>query len=649
VIRTRRFFLMSALLACAVFASAQQPDWLPITRQDLRIKEAPGIPGAPAIQLFYAHYIDDAEGTEFFYSRIKVLNKKGSHYADVEILVPPEASISGLKARTIHPDGKIIEFTGKPFQKTVIKERGFKVTARAFTLPAVTVGSIIEYKYKIGLPGVVLDNAWNIQHELYTVKESFRMKPFGGLLEGFEKGHQVAALSSHMPDHLKPRQRGDGYELEVENMPPFEPEGYMPPEEDYKPQIRFFYGWLEVASADKFWQEAGRQWNEEAERFIGRRREIAEEAARVVGEEAGRERQLRRLYARAQEIRNLSYERERTGQEEKKENLKPNQNALDVLAHGYGDRKDVGRFFVALARAAGFEASVLRVSDRSEKFFDPGLLSTRQLDAEIVLVNDGGRDFFLDPGTRFAPFGLVRWIYTSTTALKLEKNGGTFLKVPAAAYDKAVLQRSAEMVLDAGGGLQGTITASFEGGEALERRLDALSTDEAGREEELEQEARSWLPPGTSVRLKSAEGWQQSEGPLVAVFTVELPSYAVVAGKRLVLPACIFQWRQMEPFQHKDRKYPVYFPYAFGQTDAVAIRVPAENSLESLPPRQAENLSYARYFNETEFDGRQLVTHRVLQVNGIFFQVETYPEIKDFFRKVQTGDEQQTVVRAEAW
>jgi hypothetical protein len=287
------------------------------------------------------------------------------------------------------------------------------------------------------------------------------------------------------------------------------------------------------------------------------------------------------------------------------------------------------------------------VSDRTEKFFDPGLLSSRQLDAEIVLVSESGHDFFLDPGTRFAPFGLVRWMYTSTMALKLEKNGGTFIKVPAAAYDKAVLQRSAEMALDARGSLAGAITASFQGGEALERRLDALSTDEAGRKEGLEEEARSWLPPGASVKLKSAEGWQESEGPLVAVFTVELPSYAVVAGKRLVLPACIFQWRPMDAFQHKDRKYPVYFPYAFGETDTVAIRVPAENSLESLPPRQADNLSYARYFNETEFDGGRLVTHRVLQVNGIFFRVETYPEIKDFFRKVQAGDEQQAVVRAE--
>jgi hypothetical protein len=639
-------FLFSVLMACAASAGAQKEDWLPIAPQDLRIKEAPGIPGAAAIQLYYAEYIDDQEQTEFYYSRIKVLNEKGARYADVQILAPPGVSISGLKARTIHPDGKILEFTGRPFQKVVARERGYKVLAEAFTLPEVAPGSIIEYKYKLNLPGVVLDHSWTIQHELYTVKENFRMRPFSGLLEGFEKGHRVAALSSHMPSRLRPRQKDGGYELEAENVPPFQREGLMPPEEDYKPQIRFFYGGVEIENAEKFWKEAGRQWNEENERFIGRHREIAGEASRVLGGETVPARQLRLLYARAQEIRNLSYERERTGQEEKKENLKPNQSVLEVLAHGYGDRDDIGRFFVALARAAGFDAWVLRVSNRSERFFDRSLLSRRQLDAQIVLVSEGGRNDFLDPGTLFCPFGFVRWMHTSTLALKLEKSGGSFIKVPAASYDKAVVRRSAEMTLDSDGALKGTLTVRFEGGEALERRLDALSTDEAGRREALEDEARNWLPAGAGVTLGSADGWQESEGPLVAIFAVELPAYAVLAGKRLLVPAYLFQSRQWEAFQHQERRYPVYFPYAFGESDTVAIEAPAGYRVESLPPRQSGSLSYARYFNETQLNGRQLATERTLQVNGIFFAVESYREVKDFFRAVRAGDEQQAVVRS---
>src|SRR5690242_3291746 len=117
-------------LVVPVFSSAQNLDWLPITPQDLKISQVPGAPGASAIQLYYADYIDDEAQTEFFYRRIKVLNDKGNSYADVEIVVPSEGSISGLKARTVHPDGKIIEFTGKPFQKVIVKARASKSSAR---------------------------------------------------------------------------------------------------------------------------------------------------------------------------------------------------------------------------------------------------------------------------------------------------------------------------------------------------------------------------------------------------------------------------------------------------------------------------------------------------------------------------------------
>jgi hypothetical protein len=634
------------LLLLPLPAPAQTEDWLPIQPQDLRIREVPGSPGAPAIQLYYADYIDDQVQSEFFYRRIKVLNDKGNRYADVEIVIPPEGSISGLKARTIHPDGRIIEFTGKPFQKVIMKGREGKFLAKAFTMPDVTVNSIIEYKYKIDLPGVVLDNSWTIQHELYTVKESFRMRPYGGLLDGFDRGQQVAVLSSHMPDNLKPQQKGGTYELEVENMPAFEAEGYMPPEEDYQPQIRFFYGGREIDSPEKFWRDAGRGWNEDAEHFIGSYKEIVQESSRVIGHETDPEQKLDKLYARAQQVRNLTYERERTEEEQKKESLKPPQNVKDVLARGYGGRDDITRFFVALARAAGFNVSILRVSNRREKFFDRGLLSRRQLDAEIAMVNRAGQSTFLDPGTRFCPFGFVRWMRTSSLALKLDKKGGDFIKVPSAGYEKAMIRRSAEATLSADGSLNGKITVRFEGGEALERRLDAANTDDAGRKEALEEEARDWLPGGASVKLIKVDGWEGIEEPLVATFAVELPSFASIAGRRLLVPTNVFQARQMDVFKHADRKYPVYFPYAFGEADQIAIQVPVDYRIETLPAQQSTSFSYATYFNEPRFDGKKLVTDRVLQVNGIFFGVEIYAEIKDFFRNVRVGDEQQAVFQS---
>ena len=146
--------LISALSVFAKNKDKGYPDgWLPITPQELSVKEVPNDPGADAIQLYMAYYKDDDAKFISVYKRIKILREgalqPGKNLVDVEISLEPGQSLKELAARTIHPDQKIVDFTGKPFEKTIFKTRGIKFLAQAFTLPDVTVGSIIEYRYVI--------------------------------------------------------------------------------------------------------------------------------------------------------------------------------------------------------------------------------------------------------------------------------------------------------------------------------------------------------------------------------------------------------------------------------------------------------------------------------------------------------------------
>ena len=638
------FSLVAVSLSCA-----QSESWLPITPQDLQVKEVPGDPGAPAIQLYYAHYIDDNYHSQFFYHRIKILNDKGNKYADVEIpLLIPGSSMSDLKARTIHPDGKIIDFTGKAFEKTIVKGQGLKYLARTFAFPEVTVGSIVEYKYLILMPeDSIYDSHWTIQHDLYTLKESFSIKGYKGRLQTKHGGGtQLSVVYSNMPSNLKPQKKNEGVaEMQAANIAAFQAEDYMPPEQNYEPQVRFYYGGSDVSSPEKFWQQVDRDWNKDVEGFIGNHSEIQKAAADAIGSESDWDQQVRKLYARAQQIRNLTYERERTKEELKKEALKPNSNVVDVLNHGYGTRRDIVLFFAALARASRFPTSILMASNRSERFFDKGLLSEDQLDSIMAVAKINGQDVYLDPGTKFCPYGLVRWIRTSTAALKLDKDGGTFVTIPVASYDKATLNRNAMLTLADNGTLSGNLTVQFQGGEALEHRLEALDTDEAGRKKELEEQVKEWLSSGAIVNLTKSDGWEGEDTPLIAILHIEIPGYASTAGKRLLLPPYVFLTKRKEAFKYADRKYPVYFPYAYGETDVITIKLPSGYSIEGAPKNEEAKLPYAVYQTIGAMDSGNLVTQRRLLFNGIFFDTPKYPELKDFFIRVQAGDEQQAVLR----
>ena len=332
-------------------------------------------------------------------------------------------------------------------------------------------------------------------------------------------------------------------------------------------------------------------------------------------------------------------------EELKKEKLKDNEGLKEILRRGYGDRSDITLLFAAMARAAGFDASILLVSSRKDRFFEKVVLSSRQLDSEIVQVNLGGKDIYLDPGTKYCPYGLLRWWRTSTMALKPGKKTAIFTVVPAFNYEKAQTRRNAVMALDDGGNLKGELTVQFQDLEALEHRLDASQEDQAGREKDLEEEARTWLPNTAIVKFKEAQGWEDTDKPLTAVFTVELPAYASVAGKRLLIPASLFQLKHRDAFNHPDRKYPLYFPYAFTELDTVRFKIPSGFSMESVPQQQDARLPYASYRSASQMENNELVTRRVLYFNVIFSDVPKFPELKEFFGKVQAGDEQQAVLK----
>jgi hypothetical protein len=639
-----RSILWAFLLLTSVPCPAQRSeDWQPINQQDLQMKDFPADPGAPAVQLYYADFRDDVRQSEFIYRRVKILNAKGKRYGNIEIPIPAHNLISDLQARTIHPDGGIVPFRGKTFEKVIVRYLGEKLVAKTFTMPDVTVGSIVEYRYRLEWPRYFNDPVWITQHELFTVKEDFWLRRYIGPLytRHPEDETQLSYVTSNLPAGAAPKDIGTGVELHLENVPAFRPEPYMPPRSNFRGQVQFFYGGREIESPEVFWKDVGTDWKAKAEHFMGDHQAIKAAAVQLTAGENDPEKKLRKLYARAQQARNLSYE---SSAAETKEPLKANESVVDVFTRDYGFRNEIAELFTALARGAGFQAELLRASSRRDRVFDPKLLSDKQLEAEIVRVRLNGSDLYLDPGTRFCPFGLVAWEYTSVPALLLDKNADSFVVVPTATADKTVTRRSAEASLRSDGTLQGEITVEFKGNQALQHRLDALARDDDGRKTDLEDELRSWLPDGAIVKLKDVPNWQASDEPLIVRFTISMPGFATVAGKRLLVPANLFRSPQMEAFSETERKYPLYFPFTYEEIDKVALHVPEGYSLGPLPDGQDVKLSSTRFLTTRSSQQDQLFTTRALVVNSIYFQPDQYSSLRAFFQKLQAADEEQIVM-----
>ena len=632
------FFAAFLFLSAFVYADEPHP-WLPVNSSDLQMKEFKPLPDAKAVLLYYDHEIDDNNHTSFYYSRIKILTDDGKKYADLEIPIVGKISVQQLAARTIHPDGKIVEFTGQPFEKTVLRGKGIKIRVQSILLPEVSVGDVVEYKYVLhfGDEGFG-SHTWKVQHDLYAVKEHFGFR--------YDKHLSVSWLPfGDLSPNLDQDQKAGTLKLDLGDVSPFEPEEQMPPEEEFRQQIKFFYKNPFLFTPELYWSETGLVWARSINEYLGQRhKEIDRVAEEAIGNETDPVKKLRKLYARAQEIRNLSYERDREKVEEKREGLKDNTKVVDVLKRGYGDRDDITMFFVSMARSAGFTSSVVFVASRDSNLFNKNILSFEQLNFEIAAIHLNGKTIYLDPGTRYCPYGLLPWKLSGTASMDMS-SPGRMEGTPDTKGEDAFTSRSADMNLSPDGSVKGEVRLEFSGLEALDWRLAALETDEAGRKKALEETLKAWLPDNAVVNMTNASGWDNENEPLTAIFNVEVPSFASAAGKRLMIPTAFFTSQNKWALKSGTRKYPVYFHYAHMEADRLSVQMPEGYSVESLAAPQAENAKFARYASKTSITGQRVHLLRSLNFGGTYFKPEYYDELRSFLMKVQVDDESQTVVR----
>lgn len=615
-------------------------EWLPVTPEELQLKSEPKAPAAAAIFLYRQVDRDDNAPDEVIYERIKILTDEGRKYGNVEIpYVQEKEAVRYIKARTIRPDGSIVEFDGTIYDKPILKTRGVKTMAKSFQLPNVEVGSIVEYRYRHVLQyGYVFDSRWLLSQELFTRHAKFSLFPSRDFTLRW-------SWPIGLPDGTAPPKKDhERIRLETTNVPAFVVEEFMPPEDQLKYRVDFIYDDSAApAEPEKFWKYFGKNKNRDVEKFVNDRRALEQTVAQVVQPTDSPDEKLRKLYRYTQQLRNVSFERKKTEAEEKREALKEGGDAGDVLKRGYADGIQITWLFLGLARAAGFEASPLLVSTRDRYFFDRRLVNPWQLNSNAVVVKVGDHDVYLDPGTPFTPYGLLPWSSTGVVALRLDKTGGTFVMTPPPPRGSSRIERKAALRLR-NTSLEGKVTVTYTGMEAFWRRLEERSEDDTQRRKFLEDEIQSDIPSGIDVKLTNTPDWNGSDTPLVAEYELRIPGWAASAGKRALMPVGIFSGNEKHAFEHAARVHPLHLEFPFQHADDVTIELPEGWQATSIPKPRNSDLKVAVYNMAAEDGKGTLHLKRDLTLTFIFAKVEFYPTVHDFFQGVRAGDEEQIIV-----
>ena len=679
--------VMAVLWIAGNAGQAAAQEWPPVTDEEKAHKDCPQQPGAPAIVLCREEVTSHKTWTTSCYFRLKILTPAGRERANIEIpIVKGWTMITDLKARVVRPDGVSMPFNGQVFEKTVLRSGGIKVTVKTFALPDVDVGSIIDYRYRIvpdnektsakGLEALEdlfggywkpqeggMDTeegilffpvaTWEAQTDLFTrrVRFGYEPSPYLGtrLAELAQKPMIFSWVTRWLPgaepsgDHLR-------IELELKDIPAFEPEEFMPPESSQRMEVRLFYVAGTVGTPDDYWREESQNWRKGLEKFMRKAGTAVPEAVKTVAGLTDPAVKIRALYERAQRIKNLSYDRTLTSRNRKELGIKNNLGVADVLKNNYGLRSDITRTFVALAAAAGFPARVVRVATRDDKLFEVNLCDLySQFDTELAVVQVDGADHFYDPANPYCPPGLVRWNCSSTAMLDPANDPPsvvkTPVKTPAGTPEQALTRREIVLRLDAEGNLAGTVKVRLGGQEGLGRRLEHLNNDAVEVKKDLEAELGDILPAGAKVTLRNVENLRNSAYEVVAEFDVSLPGLATRAGDRTLLPVSPLLGLKQHPFRHARRKHPISFAYPYRVSDDIVISLPDGVSVESVPTPRNESTDGFDYSLACSVEsGTTLHIQRDFILKKCDFPASFYDAIRAFFDRVRAADEEQAVL-----
>jgi hypothetical protein len=656
----RHLLLFLAFTSPALLlAQFQQP-----TPEELKMTADPKAPGAAAVYLNVEEITDDPHNSQSFYARIKVLTEKGKELATVD--VPPylrgTSKITDIRGRTIHSDGTVIPFVGKPQDLLVVKGKSneseqIRVNRKVFTLPSVEVGSILEYTYTIQNDDNICSSPhWEIQRPYFVHKAHYLFTPARQFLPGtqhqsnmyIEDEHKRIINTliwwTHLPEGESVKSDiAHHFSVDVEDVPPAPNEEWMPPIESVLYKVFFYY--KAASSASEFWMKDATLWSKDVDRFAEPSKYIKEAVAGIISPSDSDLEKAKKLYKAVQALDNTDYSRRKTESEMKQLKLKAARHAENAWKQKSGTSEDIALLYLAMLRAAGLTAYATKVVDRQRGVFDPSYLSLSQLDSNLVILSTGGKEIYLDPGEKMCPFQTLNWTHSDTSGLRQPVDKPGTESSPLQNYIDNKTTRYGDVVLDAQGALTGSFRFSMTGQTALYWRQQAIMNDEAEVKKLFDESLESIIPNGVEAHIDHFNGLDDPNVDLIAIINAK-GAIGAATSKRIILPAFFFETRGVHPFiAQVKRTLPVDMHYGDFVADQVTYHLPDGFTVEGAPRDSKISWSdHADLVTKTVSAPGQITIDHVLSRAFTAAWAFQYDDLRSFYQQVAAADQAQLVL-----
>ena len=618
--------------------SAGGEEWRPVDAADLALKAAVVEPNADAEAIFWDIRIDDSGWEDLVlnhYVRIKIFTERGRDLnSKIDIPFLPGVKIKDVVARTIKPDGSIIELAKEDvIEKTVVKVSGLKLRTKTFAFPGIEPGAIIEYKWKEVRSNTSANNLrLQFQRDIPVQAVTYRIKP--------AQKADFDVRPFNMAQFTFTKEKNGFESTTVNNVPAFREEPMMPPEDSVKSwaMVRYagffdtFIGYpLLAASVYTVFQP-----------FMKVDNDIKKKAAELIAGASTPEEKLQHIFEFCRDNIKNTDDKNAGFTEEQLEKLKDNKKPSDTLKRGVGSGGDINLLFAALVNATGYDARVALLPDRGRRFFNRNVYVPGALRPTCIVVRLGETWKFFDLSQKYVTPPMLRWQEEGVDGI-LADSHTEWLKTPLSTPDQSKEKRTATLRLDENGALEGDVTIEYTGHLAVERKLLNDDDSPVQREENLKEAVKGRMSSAELTNIV-VENATDPVKPFIYKYHVRVPDYAQRTGKRLFFQPGFFHKGIDALFSAGTRKYPIYFHFPWSEEDKITFALPKGYALDNADrpgPINAGGICKHEITMGVTKDQTEFVYGRKFffgAQEAILFPVQSYPQIKRLFDEISKAD-----------
>jgi hypothetical protein len=653
-----RAALAVALLAAPVLATPACALHFPrpwLEPSELKLPAAADHPDADAVYLrvhdedvIHTGLRKKAYTIYFRYRAVLILNESGLRYTTVRVPYSKEGEVLFLEARNILPGGEVVSLTP---DNVYDDEAGrwsddgkrYEMRARAFALPKVQVGSVVEYRYAVRQPSYIIYGERYLWLDLPTRELSLRYR--------FDKWATVRFKAYYTS--LAPVTIQDGTDtvvsLDATDLParPSEPFGLE--WDSYVPRLswamvrRDWPGGFRNYHAS--WRSAVNGYFEDLYEKEGEFTAGFEVPAGALGG-ATRAERIVSAYRHVQAYDFLGNE------------SLDLRKLTDLVAGHSADNYEMAALLAAILRSDGIDAQYALVRRADEGPLDPGFPLSWAFDHLVVYVPEQkgvSEPLWLDPVCWSCAPGEVPFDIAGTLAVLMRREQRVIaedrpkveiVRVTERVPRPGVYEERVEAEVLPDGALKGRIAWHYEGPSSAQR----VRSDWRKNDRERRDMVKGWVvehQAATAVVEDCTFAYASRPGePTEIVATWTAPGYATVTPERIVVPLSVLDLEYGDDFTAPRRRADVRFSIDKTLRYVLALHVPEGYDARLAIEPAADTADFGAWRVDARRDGATLtVTFEVSVRRGVYPKARI-DELRGFFQRLHAPHAQAiTLVR----